>query len=368
MADDITDRLPREAIHDPDREARIDADLKFMEDLEAFEAEEEVGLIELPSLATEDLLAEIAAAKAQEERRADPAAVLRAPDLDYDNLAFLSGLTRAEMKRLMGVWPTVAPDRRRRLVRAMALRAEDDLTLDFTRALLVAARDTEATVRAAAIDALWEADTPDVLATLTTALRDDAPRVRLAATNALAPFAARAAAGELLPGTDDRLRDALLTLARIRGEPVEVVRRAVAALGVFDDADTNALIAATYDRDTIDDRAAALEAMGRSCNSDYLPTLRAESTAREREVRFEATRALGELALGESTPNVEDRLTDPDRAVRFAAVVALGQIGSRAAMTALREHRGDSPDADWQEAVDASLAEASYADNPLFPT
>ncbi len=233
--------------------------------------------------------------------------------------------------------------------------------------LLVAARDSEATTRAAAIDALWEADTPDVLATLTTALRDDAPRVRLAATNALAPFAARAAAGELLPGADDRLRAALLTLARTHSEPIEVVRRAVAALGVFDDAETNALITETYDRDTIDDRAAALEAMGRSCNADYLPTLRTELTAREREVRFEATRALGELALGESTPDVEDRLTDPDRAVRFAAVVALGQIGSRAAMTALREHRGDSPDADWQEAVDASLAEASYADNPLFP-
>jgi HEAT repeat protein len=66
-------------------------------------------------------------------------------------------------------------------------------------------------------------------------------------------------------------------------------------------------------------------------------------------------------------PELIGRLADEDRAVRLAAGIALGQIGSRAATSALREHRADADDEEWTDAIDAALAEAAYADQPLFP-
>jgi len=368
MAEDITDRIQRKEVRDPDRDARIEADLRFMEELEeSGAAEEEEGLTELPSLATADLLAEIETVRANEGRRADIAGSLRDPNLDYDDLAFLSGLTRREARPLVTVWGSLPPERRRHLVRAMGLRAEADLTLDFARPLLVATRDTQASVRAAAISALWESRTPETLAASLVAVDDDDAHVRLAAANGLAAFAALAATGDLPEADASRLRTTLLTHARNPREAVEVARRAVVALGVFNDADTNALIAEVYARETIDDRAAALEAMGRSYNPEYLPTVRGDITDREHDVRLEATRALGEIGASEGTPDLIDRLSDTDRAVRFAAVIALGLIGNRAAVAALREHRADRADPDWHEAVDAALAEAAFGESPLFP-
>jgi HEAT repeat protein len=355
MADDNRDR---------EREARIDADLAFLEELEAMEAAEAAGLDAERSL--DDLDTELSAPT--EEPRGDIAARLRDPNLRFGSLRFLSGLTRAEANALRETWPTLPVERRRRLVRAMEDLAELSVDLDFARALRVAMRDTDATVRGEAIDALWENESPDLLAALLDVVeRDESAPVRRAAARALAPFAERAAGHEVAEPLAGQLRDRLLAVARNEREEMDVRRSAIESLGVYDDQPVNALIGELYDRGGVDDRTSALHAMGRTVNARWLSTVRDETEAEEREVRFEATRALGLIGRSEGVPDLIGRLEDEDRAVRLAAVAALGQIGSRAATNALREHRADADDEEWTDAVDTALAEAGLGDQPLLP-
>lgn len=345
---------------DKERDARIDADLAFLEELEALEA----GELEDEPL---DLDADTALDPA-DEPRGDIAARLRDPNLKFGSLRFLSGLTRGESGVVRETWPTLPVERRRRLVRAMADLAELSVELDFARVLRIAMRDTDAGVRAHAIEALWEHESPDYLVALLDALRgDESAEVRQAAAKALGPFSVRAVLGSLTEPLTVRLHDDLLTTAQDMREPIEVRRPAVESLGPFNDAPVAALITDLYDRGDVEDRVSALFAMGRSANARWLDTVLSEVEAEENEVRFEATRALGELGQAAAVPEVIGRLEDEDRAVRLAAVNALGQIGSRSATNALREHRADADDEEWTDAIDAALAEAAYGDQPLFP-
>lgn len=349
-----------------ERDARIDADLAFLEELEAYEEAEAAAPIALPSLATSDLEAEIAAARALEAQKRDIAATLRAPDLDDTHLHFLSGLTRGETRTLRETWPTLPTAQRQRLVAAMDAQARDDLDLDFARALRVALRDREADIRATAVDALWEDRALDTLTAFTDLLeRDDDAAVRLAAARALAPFAVAAAAGNLPETYANRVRETLLAAATSGGEEIEVTRAATMAMGVFDDARVHDVIEETYNAGSTEDRLAALAAMGRSCNPRFLPTVQYDTEDDERDVRREATQALGEMGLSAGTPEVIARLDDEDRSVRLVAVTALGQIGDRESVRTLREHRADDERDDWREAVDDALAEAELGDSVI---
>lgn len=352
---------------DRERDARIEADIAFLEELEAMEAEAAAGIAVEASLDDLDSDGRDADA-ATDEPRGDIAARLRDPNLRFGSLRFLSGLTRGEAGVVRDAWPTLTVERRRRLVRAMGDLADLSVTLDFARALRVALRDTDAQVRRDAVAALWEDESPDLLVVYLDLLeRDTDAGVRQAAARALAPFAERAAGGEVAEPLAGRLHARLLATAQDPREPIAVRRSATEAAGVYDDAATNALITDLYDRGELDDRVSALAAMGRSCDARWLGAVQDEVTAAEREARVAATRALGEIGRAEGVPDIIGRLADEERAVRFAAIVALGQVGSRSATNALREHRADEDDEDWTNAIDAALAEAAYGDQPLFP-
>lgn len=347
-----------------ERDERIDADVAFLEELEASE-EEVTGEIE-DEVSLDDLDADIT--PPPDEPRGDIAARLRDPNLRFGSLRFLSGLVRSEAGVVREVWPTLAVERRRRLVRAMADLAELSVELDFARALRVAVRDPDATVRRDAIVALWEDESTDLLTLLLELVGGDADAgVRQAAAAALGAFAERAMDGEVAEPLAGQLYARLLATAQDMGEEIAVRRSAIESVGAYDDDPANALIADLYERGELDDRVSALTAMGRTCDDRWLGTALDEVEAEEREVRFAATEALGEIGRTEGVPEVIGRLEDEDRAVRLAAVAALGQIGSRSATNALREHRADEDDDEWTDAIDAALAEAAYSDQPLFP-
>src|SRR5947209_20419339 len=102
MADDNRDR---------DRDARIDADLAFLEELEGLEGG--VAVEPADELALDDF--EVDPTPPAEEPRGDIAARLRDPNLRFGSLRFISGLTRSEANVVREVWPTLPVERRRRL-------------------------------------------------------------------------------------------------------------------------------------------------------------------------------------------------------------------------------------------------------------
>nr|MDQ6907718.1 HEAT repeat domain-containing protein [Chloroflexota bacterium] len=192
---------------DKERDARIDADVAFLEEVEALEA----GELEEDAL---DLDADVALEPA-DEPRGDIAARLRDPNLKFGSLRFLSGLTRGESGAVRETWPTLPVERRRRLVRAMDDLAELTVELDFARVLRIAMRDTDAEVRMRAIEALWEHESPDFLVALLDLLpTDPSAEVRQAAAKALGLFAVRAVVGNLTEPLTVRLHDDVLRTAQ----------------------------------------------------------------------------------------------------------------------------------------------------------
>ena len=125
--------------------------------------------------------------------------------------------------------------------------AEHDVQLDFTTIFKAALGDPDATVRATAIDGLWEDDefrTADQLARI---LRHDPDeRVRVAAALALARFAILAETGSLYAPSAGRVRTALLGATTDESETFEVRRRSLEAVGALSDPTVVDLIANAY--------------------------------------------------------------------------------------------------------------------------
>ena len=165
------------------------------------------------------------------------------------SLTFLSDISREDRATLREGWPTVTLDNRRRIAHVLGELAEDNIELDFRQAFQVLLDDPDSEVRRAAIDGLWEDESPALLTRLLALLTDDPdPAVRAAVAVALGRFSYLAELGKLPGDRPTLLRSALLAVARNEGEEVEVRRRAIESLGYFaDDPDVTAEIQRAYD-------------------------------------------------------------------------------------------------------------------------
>ncbi len=281
------------------------------------------------------------------------------------SLTFLSDISREERNTLREGWPTVTLDNRRRIAHVLGDLAEDNIELDFRQAFQVLLGDTDSEVRLAAIDGLWEDESPPLLTRLLEMLTDDpVPAVRAATAIALARFSYLAEVGKLQGDRPTRLRTALLAVVRNAGEDAEVRRRAVEALGYFeDDPDVTAEIRRAYEGSG-PLPISAIHAMGRNMDPQWIPILLQELANPTAARRYEAARALGVMGDERNVLALVALLDDDDTEVHLAAIWALGQLGGRQAAVALiNEKSSDEPAI--AEAADEALNELRYAVDPL---
>jgi HEAT repeat protein len=282
-------------------------------------------------------------------------------------VAPLSDLSREGVQRLRQRWSEIAATCRAELVQAMAADAEASVERNYDRALLIALDDESGATRLAAVEALWELESPAFLDALLQRIEDEPDeRVRAAEAMALGRFALLGELEELSASSAARTRDVLL---RLHGEDtsLEVRRRALEALGCFaGDDDVVDEIQAAYDAGTHALRVSALHAMGRQADSRWVELVHEELTSDEPELRFEAVTAAGMIGDERSIPLIIDLVDDEDTEVRLAAVGALGNIGGTLAVNVLRRLcRSDSPAI--AEAAQDALEEAMLYANPLRP-
>src|SRR5581483_7092094 len=94
----------------------------------------------------------------------------------------LSGLSSSDLAQFREAWASVPAERRREILQMAVQLAEDDVEMDFSDVFKSCLSDPDATVRAVAIEGLWEDEefrTADQLAAM---LRSDsAEAVRAAA-------------------------------------------------------------------------------------------------------------------------------------------------------------------------------------------
>lgn len=284
--------------------------------------------------------------------------------LKASSLARLSAMTPEQSSLFGAAWSAVDVRRRQVVVQELLDLEEDNVEFDFDAVFLRGLEDEDAEVRLSSVRGLWEHEGPDLIPPLVKLLKDPDAGVRAEAALALGRFVTMAETGRLREHHFERVEEALREIVSDRDEIGEVRARALEAIGPHDEAWVRQAISEAYESGVRRMKVAAVHAMGRSCESRWLPLLLRELTNEEAEVRYEAAKALGSLGDEIAVPHLARALSDPDEEVREAGIAALGEIGGREAREALLElSREGSPAA--KEAALEALAEIDFEQDPL---
>jgi len=284
----------------------------------------------------------------------------------HSKLLNLSLLDKEESEEFSRNWPDIDVRRRRRISRDLIDLAEDNVEADFEEVFRVCLDDPDEEVRMAAIDGLWECNGRWLMGRLL-GLQDDDPslEVRKAATSALERFCLMAELGDLRPADAERLQNKLFGLFEQEEEDVSLRRRALEASSPFSTPKVNDLIRQAYHADETDLKIAAIYAIGRHCDTDWLPVLLTELKNSDAVIRYEAARACGELEDDRSVRHLSTLLDDEDYQVQQAAIQALGFIGGREAKNILRRCLS-SPEPEIKEAAEAALEYINTTGDPTL--
>jgi HEAT repeat protein len=286
--------------------------------------------------------------------------------LSASHLKNLSHLDAADVRLLVEAWPEIAMMRRLNIVRELSELTDDNVELNFDAIFKIALSDEEPYVRAAAIRGLDEYEENDLIPVLINLLLiDQDVEVRREAAIALGRYALSAELERLSHADSRAIRNALIESAEDVEEDERVRARAIEALGCMSGEDTENLIESIYAEDSLWLKVGAIDAMGRNCNSIWLPIILRESEHRAPEMRHAAAFAAGEIGEESAVPQLRRMaLQDPDRDVQLAAIRSLGAIGGPTARVALQGVLYEGDDA-LQEAVEEAMAEIDFSDDPL---
>jgi HEAT repeat protein len=281
-------------------------------------------------------------------------------------LTDLSSLNSAELKQLEQAWATIELKRRRQIMYRLVELAEDNFELDFDEIFKGRLKDEDAEVRSKAIEGLWENEEASLIDPLIDRLeKDSSEEVQAAAATALGKFALLAELEKLRPNYRDRVSQSLLAVINDNNKPVEVKRRALEAAASLTLPQMNKTIAQAYQSGDNQLKTSALFAMGKSCNTSWMPILIKELNSTDAEIRYEAAGACGELGEEEAASYLCELVNDPDIDVRLAAVQALGKIGGPEAKGCLEKCLNHSDEA-IQGAAKEALSQMEAEEDPLF--
>ncbi|HDD25158.1 MAG TPA: HEAT repeat domain-containing protein [Chloroflexi bacterium] len=276
------------------------------------------------------------------------------------DLYHLSNLENTEVLDVQRTWVELPTDLRYQLAVRLVEMAEADFELDFGEVFRICLEDEDASVRAVAIEGLWEDEDVLLVPRLVQLLQqDDSAIVRAAAAESLGRY--------ILLGELNKMRsdhhlvayDAVLAAHQDRDEDPTVQRRALESLAYVENETVIRLIQAAYNAADEKMRVSAVFAMGRSADSRWASLVQQELFSGNPELRFEAARACGELQLRESVPELAGLVEDVDAEVQEAALWALGQIGGDQARQILQRYIHHDNEA-IQAAAEAALNELEF--------
>ncbi len=280
-------------------------------------------------------------------------------------LVRLSHLTDDERREFVDAWPRIGVQRRRQIVSRLVELAEDNVDLDFDSVFLVCLSDGDAAVRAEAIRGLWEYERHDLIEPLIALLRSDGDAgVRAEAALALGRYVLQWEFGTMRDHYFHQVEEVLRqTLSNVR-EGSEVRARALEAIGACSLPWVRQAIRNAYHGDSRHLKVGAIHAMGRNCDSSWLPVLFEELSKPDPQMRYEAALACGAIAEEVAVPRLAPLLEDPDAEVRAAAIAALGEIGGPEAKSLLGRYAGH-PSSDVRDAVREALSLVEFDEDPL---
>ena len=252
------------------------------------------------------------------------------------DLMRLSNLTAEDLRLVTSVWRDIDAERRRDVLVRLIDLSEENLEADFNDLFKHCLSDDSAEVKAKAIEGLWECDDRTLVAPLTTLLaQDPSEEVRAAAAAALGKFAVLSQTGKMLQKDGDRIKQGLMNAVLDGDESLPVRRRAMEAVAPFNTDDVQKVIQDAYKSSVKGMRCSAVYAMGKSCDTRWLPIILSELQNSDAAMRFEASNACGELGEEPAVPHLIPLFEDDDHETQISAITAVGNIGGSLARKAL---------------------------------
>lgn len=279
------------------------------------------------------------------------------------HLADLSLMATADVKDFKLAWQTIDVKRRREIINRLIELVADSVELNFDSIYKACLTDTDDQVRNAAIDGLWENEEPSLMVSLIDLLNNDpSEKVQAAAALALGRFVLMAELGSLSPRYGNVLGHVLLTVTADDNKSIEVRRRALEAVAPLSIEQVKDAIKVAYESKNELLAISAVYAMGRNCDSKWLPYLLKELKSSEAEMRYEAVSACGELGDEDIVQYLLPVGNDPDIDVRLALIQSLGKIGGNEAKQFMKKNAAD-PNEAVHEAIEQALNEISIQDD-----
>ncbi|MDD5289240.1 MAG: HEAT repeat domain-containing protein [Dehalococcoidales bacterium] len=279
------------------------------------------------------------------------------------HLADLSQISPANLKYFTEVWKTIELKRRREIITRLAELITDSVELNFDTIFKSCLTDPDADIRSEAINGLWENEDPSLISSFIDLLnKDPSEKVQASAALALGRFALMAELGSIRPRYGVLIGQVLLAVTEDKSKSIEVRRRALEAVAPLSTEQIKLAIRKSYE--SRDERLAisAVYAMGRNCDTNWLPTVLKELNNHDAEMRYEAVCAIGEIGDEDTIQHLLPLTDDTDIDVRMAAVQALGKIGGNEAKQHLQKNAND-PNEAVREAIEQALNEISIQDD-----
>jgi HEAT repeat protein len=281
-------------------------------------------------------------------------------------LADLSNLSSTSLAYFSQTWTEIEEDRRRKIINRLVELAEENFELNFDSIFKSVLKDRDAEVRAKAIEGLWESEETALIIPFVRILDEDSSEiVQAAAAKALSKYAMLAELKKLGPSSTDRVTMALLSILADDKKPREVWRRALEAAAPLSHPEVKRAIHKAYQSDDIKLKNSAIFAMGKNCDSSWLPTVIKELSNTRAETRYEAAGACGEICDEEAVPQLIKLTSDSDQEVQGSAIRSLGQIGGAKAKLHLRKLL-ESPDEIVSEAAETALRQLEMEEDSFI--
>jgi HEAT repeat protein len=277
-----------------------------------------------------------------------------------EQLSELSDLDAAQLQTVTQAWPGVPPGRRLQILRGLRQLADEHIELSFELVNRMALADDDSQVRRLAVENLWESQDPGLVHPLLRLLgKDPDAEVRQAAANALGQFVYLGELEKLEPALAHELEEVLLR-SQAQDQDASVRQATLMSLGYSSREEVAPLIRKAYDTREEPQILAALRAMGRSANEEWMEQVIPELHHAGPRVRQEAAHAAGELALQQSAQELIYLLDDVDPLVRREAIWALGQVGGRLAVEALEAVSESSDDPAEAQIIEDALDNLAF--------
>jgi HEAT repeat protein len=277
----------------------------------------------------------------------------------------LSDLAGQKLDAFRMTWVTLSTTQRQHLLQALAELAEANIQVNFDAIFRSCLDDPDGQVRASAINGLWENEGTGLIGPFLTMLRQDpSERVRTAAAAGLGRYVLAGQLDQLESPVQLRILNELLTTFYLKGESIEVRRRAVESVSYACTPEVHQALETAYYEDDEKMQLSAVLGMGRSCDERWQSIVLSELESHSPAMRYEAAVASGELALRPAVPALANLLDDSHRLVRDATIWALGQIGGTQAKELLLAAYEEA-DEDAQAAIDDALAEQELLEGDM---